>query len=40
MGRTWWVAARDFRYEAYLATVSTPEYRKHLEAVLRRGEPA
>lgn len=40
MGRTWWVGARDFRYEAHLATVRTPEYRKHLEAALRRGERA
>lgn len=37
MGRTWWLAASSFRYEAYLATVRTPEYRKHLEAAMHRG---
>ncbi len=36
MGRTWWLAASSFRYEAYLATVRTPEYRKHLEATMHR----
>jgi hypothetical protein len=38
MGRTWWVEDGEFRYEAYLSTLRTPEYRKHLEARLR-GSP-
>lgn len=38
MGRTWWLKDGEFRYEAYLSTVRTPEYRKHLEATLR-GSP-
>src|SRR5262245_9526299 len=37
MGRTWWIADSSFRYEAHLSTVRTPEYRKHLEASLRRS---
>ncbi len=36
MGRTWWVSDGELRYEAHLSTVRTPEYRKHLEATLRR----
>lgn len=40
MGRTWWVENGEFRYEAYLATVRTPEYRKHLEATLRSSAGA
>lgn len=38
MGRTWWVGAHDFHYEAHLATVRTPAYRKHLVAELRRRD--
>jgi hypothetical protein len=40
MGRTWWVGPSHLRYEAHLATVRTPEYRKHLEASLQRRAPA
>jgi hypothetical protein len=38
MGRTWWFEDGEFRYEARLSTMRTPEYRKHLEASLR-GSP-
>lgn len=37
MGRTWFVDAATLRYEAHLSTRRTPEYRKHLEATLRRS---
>jgi hypothetical protein len=36
MGRTWWIDGTCLRYEAFLSTVRTPEYRKHLEATLER----
>jgi hypothetical protein len=36
MGRTWWIDGTCLRYEAFLSTVRTPEYRKHLEATLQR----
>ena len=36
MGRTWWIDGATLRYEAFLSTVRTPEYRKHLEATLHR----
>ncbi len=36
MGRTWWIDGDTLRYEAFLSTVRTPEYRKHLEATLQR----
>jgi hypothetical protein len=36
MGRTWWIEGTCLRYEAFLSTVRTPEYRKHLEATLQR----
>jgi len=34
MGRTWMIDGAEFRYEAHLSTVRTPEYRRHLEATL------
>ena len=36
MGPTWWIEGTCLRYEAFLSTVRTPEYRKHLEATLQR----
>lgn len=40
MGRTWWLDASSFRYEAYLATVRNPEYQRHLEAIMHRSVPS
>lgn len=36
LGRDWRVGSDRFEYEAYLSTVRTPEYRRHLEAQLHR----
>lgn len=36
VGRTFWLGEDALRYEAYLATVRTPTYRRHLDARLGR----
>lgn len=36
MGRIWTISGDQLSYEAFLSTVKTPEYRKHLEATLIR----
>jgi hypothetical protein len=37
LGRQWSVDGNELMYRAYLSTVRTPEYRKHLEARLVRS---